>query len=305
MMNMLDVCTLGTGGTMPSPNRWLSSCLMRYNGSVMLIDCGEGTQISLKKCGFTFKPIDIICFTHYHADHVSGLPGMLLSMGNEGREEPLTVIGPIGLEKVVNALRVIAQELPFEIKFIELRAQNESIELCGYNITAFSVSHTTPCYGYTVEIKRVGAFDPEKARVNCVPMKVWSKLQKNESAEYEGKIYTRDMILGEDRKGLKVCYCTDTRPLERIAQMAKDADLFICEGMYPDEDKKARAIETRHMTFSEAAELAKKAECDRLWLTHFSPSLPDPENYIDIAKKIYPKSVCARDGKHIDLMFAE
>ena len=117
---MLDICLLGTGGMMPLPGRWLTSLALRFNGSCMLIDCGEGTQIAMKRAGISSKPFDVICFTHFHADHISGLPGLLLSMGNAERTEPLTIIGPKGVERVVNSLRVIAPELPFDIKFIEL-----------------------------------------------------------------------------------------------------------------------------------------------------------------------------------------
>ena len=124
---MLDVCLLGTGGMMPLPRRWLTSLMTRYNGSNLMIDCGEGTQIAVKEKGWTFKPIDVICFTHYHADHISGLPGLLLTMGNAERTEPLTMIGPKGLERVVGALRTIAPELPFEIRFRELSASEEDI----------------------------------------------------------------------------------------------------------------------------------------------------------------------------------
>ena len=146
---MLDVCLLGTAGMMPLPHRWLTAALMRYNGSNLLIDCGEGTQIAIKEKGWTFKPIDVICFTHYHADHISGLPGLLLTMGNAERTEPLTMIGPKGLEKVVSALRMIAPELPFEIRYIELTGPEEDMEINGYHIHAFKVNHNISCYGYT------------------------------------------------------------------------------------------------------------------------------------------------------------
>ena len=160
---MLDVCLLGTAGMMPLPHRWLTAALMRYNGSNLLIDCGEGTQIAIKEKGWTFKPIDVICFTHYHADHISGLPGLLLTMGNAERTEPLTMIGPKGLEKVVSALRMIAPELPFEIRYIELTGPEEDMEINGYHIHAFKVNHNISCYGYTVEIRRAGRFDVERA----------------------------------------------------------------------------------------------------------------------------------------------
>lgn len=117
---MLDICLLGTGGMMPLPKRYLTSMMARYNGSSILIDCGEGTQIAMKEVGWSPKPIDVMLFTHYHADHISGLPGLLLGMGNAERSEPITMVGPRGLERVVNSLRVIAPELPFEINYIEL-----------------------------------------------------------------------------------------------------------------------------------------------------------------------------------------
>ena len=126
---MLDVCLLGTGGMMPLPYRYLTSMMARYNGKSILIDCGEGTQIAMKEKGWSPKPIDIMCFTHYHADHISGLPGLLLTMGNAERTEPLLMIGPKGLERVVNSLRTIAPELPFSIVFHELAEEEETIPL--------------------------------------------------------------------------------------------------------------------------------------------------------------------------------
>ena len=131
---------------MPLPYRWLTSLMVRYNGSSILIDCGEGTQIAMKEKGWSPKPIDVICFTHYHADHISGLPGMLLTMGNAERTEPLILIGPKGLERVVNALRVIAPELPFEIKYMEITEKEQSFQFDGYRIEAFRVNHNAPSF---------------------------------------------------------------------------------------------------------------------------------------------------------------
>ena len=154
---------------MPLPRRFLTAAMLRYNGSSLLIDCGEGTQVAIKEKGLTFKPIDVICFTHYHGDHIGGLPGLLLTMGNADRTEPLTMIGPRGLERVVNALRVIAPELPFEIRFIEITEPEMRLELNGYCIHAFRVNHNVTCYGYSVEIKRAGKFDVERARAAAIP----------------------------------------------------------------------------------------------------------------------------------------
>ncbi len=258
---MLDVCLLGTGGMMPLPNRWLTSLMTRFNGSSLLIDCGEGTQIAIKKKGWVFKPIDVICFTHYHADHISGLPGLLLTMGNAERTEPLAMVGPRGLEKVVGALRAIAPELPFPIQFYELSAPEEKLTLCGYQITAFRVQHNVPCYGYVLEIPRAGRFDVERARAQGIPLPYWNRLQKGETiAAPDGQTYTPDMVLGGARKGIKVTYTTDTRPVKTIADHASGSDLFICEGMYGEPGKEKKAREYKHMTFREAAVLAAQAE---------------------------------------------
>ena len=286
---MLDVCLLGSGGMMPLPYRWLTSLMTRFNGSSLLIDCGEGTQIAIKEKGWSFKPIDVICFTHYHGDHISGLPGLLLTMGNADRKEPLTLIGPKGLERVVSALRVIAPELPFPIIYKEIEGAEQTFELNGYRLKAFRVNHNVLCYGYTMEIDRAGKFDVERAKEQGIPQKYWKHLQKGETIETENGILTPDMVLGPPRKGLKLTYTTDTRPTNSIRENAKDSDLFICEGMYGEKEKAAKAVEYKHMTFYEAAHLAKDAQVKEMWLTHYSPSLTRPEEYMDEVRRISRK----------------
>lgn len=302
---MLDVCLLGSGGMMPLPYRWLTALMMRYNGSSVLIDCGEGTQIAVKEKGWSFKPIDVICFTHFHGDHISGLPGLLLTMGNAERTEPLTLVGPKGLERVVNALRVIAPELPFPIEFIELTKVEEELELSGYHIKAFRVNHNVTCYGYSIEIKRAGKFNLEKAQSLNIPKNYWNRLQKGETITDGDTVYTPDMVMGAPRKGIKLVYCTDTRPTESIARNAKGADLFICEGMYGEKDKQVKAVTNKHMTFYEAARLAKEADVKEMWLTHYSPSLTRPEEYMDEVRKIFPRAVAGKDRKSVELDFED
>ncbi len=302
---MLDLCLLGTGGMMPLPYRWLTSLMLRYNGSSLLIDCGEGTQITIREKGWSFRPLDIICITHFHGDHISGLPGILLAMGNSDRTEPLLMIGPKGLERVVQSLRVIAPELPFKIQFIELTEKETHIESHGYHIDAFRVNHKIPCYGYSISIPRAGMFNVEKARANDVPLKYWSRLQKGETIEEDGRFYTPDLVLGQARKGIKVTYTTDTRPTQSIIDNAMHSDLFICEGMYGEKGDINNAVKYKHMTFEEAARLAKAAQVKELWLTHFSPAINRPEIFMDDVRGIFPNAHAGKDRKSLELNFEE
>lgn len=302
---MLDVCLLGTGGMMPLPYRWLTSLIMRYNGKSVLIDCGEGTQVALREKGWSPKPIDIICFTHFHADHISGLPGMLLTMGNAERTEDLLLIGPKGLNRVVASLRVIAPELPFGVRCMEITEPEQTFSFDGFRIEAFKVNHNVVCYGYSLVVERAGRFDKDRAISQEIPMKLWSRLQKGETISQDGRVFTPDMVLGDARKGLKVTYSTDTRPADSIVRNASGADLLVLEGMYGEPEKLAKAKEYKHMTMYEAAKIARQVQAPRLWLTHYSPSLLRPEDYIEEVRKIFPAAVAARDGRSLELNFEE
>lgn len=290
---------------MPLPYRKLTALMTRYNGSNLLIDCGEGTQVAIREKGWSVHDLDVICFTHYHADHISGLPGLLLTLGNADRTKPVHMIGPKGLERVVNALRTIAPELPFPIEYHEITEKEKDFEMNGYCIHAFRVNHNVTCYGYTLEIKRQGRFDVERARRQEIPQKFWSRLQKGEIIEDGDRVLTPEMVLGPQRKGIKLTYCTDTRPVPIIAECAKHADLFICEGMYAEKEKEAKARQYKHMTFYEAADLAKRAEVTEMWLTHYSPSLTRAESYMDEVHKIFPAASLGKDGRSVELEFEE
>lgn len=279
--------------------------MTRYNGSNLLIDCGEGTQVAIREKGWSVHDLDVICFTHYHADHISGLPGLLLTLGNADRTKPVHMIGSKGLERVVNALRTIAPELPFPIEYHEITEKEQDFEMNGYCIHAFRVNHNVTCYGYTLEIKRQGRFDVERARRQEIPQKFWSRLQKGEIIEDGDRVLTPEMVLGPQRKGIKLTYCTDTRPVPIIAECAKHADLFICEGMYAEKEKEAKARQYKHMTFYEAADLAKRAEVTEMWLTHYSPSLTRAESYMDEVHKIFPAASLGKDGRSVELEFEE
>lgn len=291
---MLRVGLVGTGGMVPLPNRFLSSMIMSCNGKMILVDCGEGTQISLKKLGWGLKNIDIICFTHFHADHIAGLPGLA----------PLTLIGPKWLNLIVQSLTIIVPSLPFELKYIELDENNVLNYTEGlFTINTLWVEHHMPCLAYNFEIKRKPRFDREKALSNKVPMCLWIKLQKEDNILFENNHYTQEMVLGEDRKGLKISYCTDSRPVTNLINFIKDSDLFICEGMYGDNSLLEKASLKKHMLFSEAAQLAKTSNVHELWLTHFSPSVVIPENYIDNASNIFSNTIIGYDGMWKEFSF--
>lgn len=305
---MIDVCLLGTGGMMPLPYRWLTSLLVRYNGKSILLDCGEGTQIAMKKKGWSPNPISLILITHFHADHIAGLPGMLLSMGNSDRREPVVIVGPKGLSRVIESLRVIAPELPFEIICRELKEDTETFDLPGesdFHITAFRVNHRVTCYGYSFTLDRAGKFDAEAAKTQEIPIPFWSRLQKGETIEDGGRTYTPDLVMGPARKGLKITYATDSRPCDNITEAARGADLFICEGMYGEDDKLSKAREKKHMTMREAARIAAAAQPTRMWMTHYSPSEMHPQEFQSDLRKIFPGTVCAKDGRSLTLNFED
>ena len=302
---MLEVHFLGIGAMMPLPARRLASVLVRRNGKIMLIDCGEGTQVAVRESGWSMAKIDLIAFTHFHADHIAGLPGLLLTMGTMGRVAPVRLIGPTGLEAVVQCLRVIAPELPFDLQFTEIEEEPFAAGFSDCKLTAFALKHILPCYGYAVELRRPGRFDRSRAEGNQIPIQYWRALQSGERVESNGRVYTPEMVLGPDRAGIKLVYCTDTRPVNTIVEYAAGADLLICEGTYAQLEKTEKAAQYGHMTFPDAANLAACAGAKALLLTHFSPTVTEPESFLDIPRGIFPQTDAARDGLTVTLRFRD
>lgn len=314
---MVDITFLGTGGGMPMPFRHLSSLMINYEGRKILIDCGEGCQIWIREYTLGFKSIDVIFITHGHGDHVNGLSGLLATIGNSGREEELTIIGPVGIGKIVEGLMVTSRYIPYNINIVEcdcsnlnFKIQNKLIVPCDEKSSEISIStvpldHSIECIGAKVEIKRRARFSKELAEKNNVPKMLWSRLQKGEEVEFEGIIYTSDLVLGKKRKGITISYITDSRPLDSIVDFIKESDLFICEGTYGDDKDLDKAIKNKHMTFREGATLAKKANVKELVLTHYSPSLLNPEEFINNAKYVFENSSLANDGMKKTLNFSE
>lgn len=306
---MVEITLLGCGGSMPVPNRYLSSLLINYRGRKILIDCGEGTQVSMKIANCGFKTIDYICITHLHGDHIIGLPGILSTIGNCGRTEMLTIIGPKGIKEIIEAFKLIVKELPYDINIIENPKEDILVSNNYINkdiiISTLEVEHSTPCIAYSFYIKRKAKFDIEKAIKNNVPKTLWSKLQNGREIKLEGNIYTKDMVLGQPRKGIKVSFVTDTRPIKEILDFVDNSDLLICEGMYGDDCDLERAIKNKHMTFRESATIAKQSNVETMVLTHFSPIIKDPNMYIENAMEVFENTIIGTDRLKLNLLFKE
>lgn len=305
---MIDVALLGTGGTLPLPDRFLAAALVRCGGQLVLIDCGEGTQVSLRKLGWGLKDIGTVLLTHFHADHVAGLPGLLLTIGNSGRtrEEPLTVAGPRGVQRVVESLRVIAPHLPYPVRYRELTGDPaERLTVGALGVSACPADHDVPCLAYRLGLSRAPAFQPDRAKALGLPVTMWKLLQRGETVEHEGRRVSPDAVLGPARPGLSVAYVTDSRPTRALVEFCTNTDLLICEATYGDPADRPKAIENKHMTFAETATLAAAARARQLWLTHFTPALPNPDYFRREAEAIFPGVVIGREHLSGTLAFAD
>jgi ribonuclease Z len=302
---MIDVCLLGTGGMMPMPDRWLSSLLLRSGGHTFVIDCGEGTQISWKLSSWSFNQTDAIILTHKHADHTAGFPGILYSIAHSMRTEPVTIYGPLGTKPLVEALGYIVPRLPFEYSVVEL-FDGDCVTLPGgIEMEALEVSHHVPCLAYSFTRHRGREFQRSIAEEMGIPVEYWKRLQAGEDIEHGGKIVHADDMLGPPRAGIKVSFVTDTRPTAELPQFVHGSDLLICEGMYGTEEEREKADERGHMVFPEAAEIARRGEVKKLWLTHFSPALQEPAEHLPGARQIFANTHLGQAHQTLTIPFPE
>ncbi len=300
-----EVFVLGTSGMMPLPNRHLTSAMVRRDGELFLFDCGEGTQVSLKMLNLKWKKIHSIFISHMHADHVTGLPGILMLSSQVDRTDPLTLYGPAKLKEYVDAnRRILDMYINYEI-IVKVVQPGVILETEDFTVSAFPLDHTKPCVGYVMQEKdRPGEFHPEKALELGVPMgPMWGKLQKGIAVTLEDgrEIHSSD-VMGEKRLGRKFSYVTDSLYLPSIAEHVYKSDLLLCEGMFTS-DMEETAREKKHMTASQAAQIAKEAEVKQLGLLHYSPRYSDYElrYLLKDAKKIFPQTILSKDRMEFDI----
>lgn len=284
---MIDLLFLGNGAMMPLPDRWLSSALIRVRDEIMLVDCGEGTQIPWRRSGWGFKRLSLICLSHCHADHVAGLPGILHAVAIAGRERPLRIVGPIGTTAVVAGLRTIVPELPYEVVVEELAAGEGREAIAGMSLRVIDGDHRIPVLLYRFDLPRSREFLPERAIRRGVPRERWGELARGMDVPVGANVVAYDEVHGPKRKGISLGYATDTRPVAVAAHFFRGVDTLVCEGTYGDDADQENAVRNKHMTYREAATIARDADVGSLVLTHFSPKIARPEEWIGNANAVF------------------
>jgi len=306
----LEAFVLGSGGMMPLPGRSLTSVLLRREGELFLFDCGEGTQISLRRLNLRWKKISAIFISHMHADHVTGLPGIIMLSSQVDRDEPLYIYGPPKIREFIDAMRkTLEMYVNYELIVEEIEGGAEVWAGEDYAVRSFPLSHTRPCVGYCMEEnERPGVFHPEKAIALGVPRgPMWSLLQDGQTVSLpDGRTVGPAEIMGDPRNGRKFSFATDTVPAPGFADAVRGSDLFICEGMFAD-DLAESAQEKKHMTASQAAVIAREAEVERMGLIHYSPRYTDRELKVLLqeARTVFPRTFLTRDLQHIEIRYED
>ncbi len=298
---MVDVCLAGTGGMMPLPGRALTCLWVEYNGHAALIDCGEGTQVALQNADLKLSRLELLLVTHTHGDPILGLPGLLLTLSNSGKTTPLTICGPKGMMYVINGICCICPMLPFPVEVVEFTEEENEYHWTDFTIHTLNMRHTMPCLGYRLSLNRLPVFDPQRAVEKGIPQQYWQKLHRGETVEANGVTYEPKDVVKGDRSPTVICYMTDTVSFPEMAEFAKEADLFVCEGMYGNLENVDRMMAKGHTVFAQAANLAKLANAKRLWLTHYSPALQNPHEFEAEVKQIFENTTVCDDGEKLHL----
>jgi ribonuclease Z len=302
---MLSVTFLGTSASIPTLDRNVASLAVQREGETLLFDCGEGTQRQMMRYGVGFSFRDIF-FSHYHADHLLGVTGLLRTMGLQDRSTPVTLFGPRGAQRILGAaisLGIERNKFPIEIQ--EVRPGDRVVRP-QYDILVFETEHRADTIGYAlVEHPRLGRFNPERARTLGIPEgPLWGRLHKGETVTLEdGRTFFPADLVGAPRDGRRLVYTGDTRPHLAVIQASAAADLLIHEATFGG-DELERAIETGHSTAAEAARVALDAGARRLALTHISSRYHrDTSELLAEAKEVFPETIIARDGMTIEVPY--
>jgi ribonuclease Z len=303
---VIDLLLLGNGSMQPLPDRWLSSLLIRCGSELVLFDCGEGTQIVYRKFSWGFRRLSTICLSHFHADHVAGLPGILFCLANAGRTEPVTVYGPQGTLKIVEGLCVICPYLPFRLIVHEL-SEGDHVALPGgmQGSVVEGMHRNVPVLSWRFDLARQPRFDREAAEALGLPVALWGRLQTGETVVWDDRVIEPSQVTGPPRTGIAFGVITDTRPLPVFARQMADVDLLVCESTYLDHADLEKAEDFAHMTMQEACGIARDAGAKRLLLTHFSAAYENPLDYAALARDLFPTAEIGTSGWTTTLSFPE
>ena len=307
---MLTATLLGTAATLPQPDRALSSAVFSVGGRHILLDCGEGTQLALHWHRISPMRITLIALTHYHGDHILGLPGLLQTMGTMGRTQRLTITGPEeGHAPILAAVLALADELPFPVEFLSMPEAGLPLHDLDpqwpmeATLTAFPTLHRIASQGYRLHLGRMRRLNTEKAAALGIPKRLWRTLQSGQSVTVDERIILPEEVCGPERPGLTAVFTGDTAPCDAVEAAARDADLLSMDATYPSEKHADKAALYGHSTFEQTAALAKRTGVKQLWLTHYSAMITSPQEHLPQAREIFPGTECGMDGMNRMLTF--
>ena len=299
----LSVAFLGTGGAVPSARRSTASLLVARGGERLLFDCGEGTQRQMQR-SLGLVQVDEIYFTHFHADHFLGLPGLLKTYDLTERERPLTIYGPRGLRDLIQSLGRVIGRVGYKLDLVELEP-GEAVHRDGAEVRAFPVEHSVRAHGYAlVEEERPGRFDPEAAkRLGVKEGPAFAALQRGETVEGSAGPVRPEDVMGKSRAGRTVVITGDTAPCHATVEAARGAELLVHDASFAEEEAQ-RAADTGHSTVGQAAAVAREAEAKMLALVHIS-SRYHVGKVLEEAREVFEPSVAPKDFDLIEIPFPE